>query len=321
MKIITIEDKNPLYIEMQYNSLVKHLKTPFDYIVYNNAFWDHSRHSSLNQFCDKLRIESVNIFPDTNYEKQYNVKLFGNTSYLGASEAHLYPLLRIWNDYKDLNEKIVILNSDMFLMKDVDFEHAFGNKQIAFVPTYNVNNNNMSAWGGILFLDVSNMPNKNDFDLSLGYIGNERVDTGGKTYHYFKNNNVTKNYLEFWTLLDYAEELTANINGNMKCSFEAGYDQTYYNFERERRYSNKLFEYEIEKDNYIDYILGNFLYIFKKIAPYDFPRPYIIEFMKLYNETIEDSFILHMQGGSNYIGFPKEYMDQRISAVRKMLEI
>jgi hypothetical protein len=73
--------------------------------------------------------------------------------------------------------------------------------------------------------------------------------------------------------------------------------------------------------NYSEYMINNFLYIWNKIMPYNFPRPYIIEFMKLYNESIEDSFLLHMQGGSNYIGFPKEYMNQRISAVRKMLEI
>ena len=65
------------------------------------------------------------------------------------------------------------------------------------------------------------MPNKNDFDLSLGYIDQERVDTGGKTYYYFKNNEVTKNYLEFWTVLDYLNgKLDTNVNGNLKCTFD-----------------------------------------------------------------------------------------------------
>lgn len=303
MKIITIEHKNPHYIDLQYKTLQKYLKNEFQYCVYNNALWNEDDHVEINKVCKDFQIECV----------EYNTKL---PHYPGPSESHCDALMQIWNDYKNTNEKIVIINSDMFLIRYINFENIFDNKPMAFIPSYSTTNKHaMAAWSGLLFLNMQTIPNKNDFDMSLGYVDGERVDTGGKTRNYFKNNKVDANFLEFWTIEDYTEnEFTVNLNGNIRFKLNRKNKQNIY--------SHKFFDYELERTDYENYLLHNYEYILEKIKKYNFPdHPLAIQFMKLYNENIEDSFLFHMQGGSNYINKSEEYMKQRFEATIKFLGV
>ena len=303
MKIITIEHKNPHYIDLQYKTLQKYLKNDFQYICYNNALWNQDDHTNINNICKSLQIECV----------EYNTRA---PFYPGPSEAHADALLKIWSDYKNTNEKIVIINSDMFLMRDIDFEHIFDNKPMAFIPNYSVTNKHvMALWSGLLFFDMARIPNKNDFDMSLGYVDGEKVDTGGKTRTYFKNNKTDINFLEFWSIENYDEGIFhANLNGNFQFKLYRKYKQSLYN--------SKTFDYELDKDNYSDYLYHNYEYILSKIEKYNFPQPPLdCQFIKLFNESIEDSFIFHQAGGSNYINNSQEYMNQRFEATKKFLGV
>jgi hypothetical protein len=305
MKIITIEDKNPHYIDLQHKTLTKYLKNDFEYICYNNALFNFKNRGIINNICKELNIESVEVHPDSN-------SLFStNNNWIGPSEAHCWPLLEIWNDYKYSDEKIVIINSDMFLTRCIDFEEIFDSKSMAFVPVY-YNNKEFSAWSGILFLDPKNIPNKNDFDLSLGYSGGERVDTAGKTRDYFRNNKIDINYLEMWTVENYNEyELKVNLNGNVAFTLDRHDNTILY---------DKFFPYELDRENYQEYIYHNYNYILEKTESCNFPKShYVVQFMKLYNQNIEDSFIFHMLGGSNYIGMSDAYMKQRFEATKRFL--
>ena len=305
MKIITIEDRNPHYIELQYKTLKKYLKTEFEYLVYNNALFNSENHVIINNICKELNIESVEFFPDG------NPLYFRNNSYVGPSEAHCYPLVKIWNDYKDFNEKVVIINSDMFLTRPIDFEEVFDNKPMAIVPIY-YTKNELAAWSGIIFLDPKNIPNKDQFDLSLGYAGGVKVDTAGKTKDYFANNKIDVNYLEMWTVENFNEhELKVNLNGNIAFTLNRDGSTILY---------DKFFPYELDRENYQEYIYHNYNYILEKTAPCNFPTEhFVVQYMKLYNQEIEDSFIFHQLGGSNYIGKSEAYMKQRFEATKKLL--
>jgi hypothetical protein len=303
LKIITIEHKNPHYIDLQYKTLQMHLKNEFEYVCYNNAHWNKENYKNINTICKNLKIESIDFDVSSPY-------------FPGPSESHCDALIQIWKDYKNTTEKIVIINSDMFLIRDIDFEHVFGNKPMAIVPNYSVtNNHSMAIWAGLLFLDIAKIPNKNDFDMSLGFVDGERVDTGGKTRNYFKNNKVDINFLEFWSIEHYDQNmLHTNLNGNFQFKLDRKNKQSVYN--------KKTFDYELDRKDYNQYLYHNYEYILNKVEKYNFPRiPYDVQFIKLYNESIEDSFIFHQAGGSNYINNSEDYMKQRFEATRKLIGV
>jgi hypothetical protein len=313
MKIITIEHKNTKYIDMQYKTIKKHVKNNADYIVYNNALAGSKEYNSINEICNYLDIKVVNFSPNG-----------GNCS--DPSLAHCYALLKIWEDFKDSNEKILIINSDMFFFKDIDLEKSFGNSQIGIVPWYSANpayHKDVAAWGGIIYIDTKNIPNKNSFDLSLGVdINGERVDTGGKTRDYFKSNKVNTKYLELWIVNSYDNDLIdVSLNGNQRFLIETLDDKKVITADGTIYYTNKTFEYELEREDYNDYSIHNYEYVLNNIKQYNFPTDLCaIQFIKFHNDNIEDSFIIHQQGGSNYINKSEEYMNQRWEAITNFLK-
>ena len=108
--------------------------------------------------------------------------------------------------------------------------------------------------------------------------------------------------------------LHTNLNGNFQFKLDRKNKQSIYN--------KKTFDYELDRKNYSDYLYHNYEYILSRIEKYNFPKmPFDAQFIKLYNENIEDSFIFHMQGGSNYIYRSEEYMKQRFEATKKFLGV
>jgi hypothetical protein len=313
MKIITIEHKNTKYIDMQYKTIKKHVKNNIDYIVYNNACLESNEYFNINEICKQLNIKVVNFFPNG-----------GNCS--DPSQAHCYALLKIWEDFKDSNEKILIINSDMFFFKDIDLEKAFGNNQMSIVPWYSSNpayHKDIAAWGGIIYIDTKNIPKKNSFDLSLGIdINGERVDTGGKTRDYFKFNKIDIKYLELWIVNSYDNNLIdVSLNGNQRFLIKTLDDKKIITADGTTYYDNKTFEYELERENYNDYLIHNYEYVLNNIKKYNFPTDLCaIQFIKFHDDDIEDSFIIHQQGGSNYINKSEEYMNQRWEAIVNFLK-
>lgn len=294
---------------MQYKTIKKYVKNDIDYIVYNNAPLESNEYSDINKICEQSNVEVVNFIPNGSY-------------YSDPSQSHCCALTRIWEDFKDSNEKILIINSDMFFFKDVNLENVFGDNQVSIVPYYSNDPRfyrDVAVWGGLIYIDTKNLPNKDSFDMSLGLdINGERVDTGGKTRDYFKFNDLDIGYLELWIVNNYNDsQMDVSLNGNKRFLIKnkiVTSDETLY-------YKNKTFEYELDHKNYNDYFVYNYEYILDNIKKYNFPmNPCAIQFIKSYDDNIENSFIIHQQGGSNYIGKSEKYMNQRWESIMNFLE-
>jgi len=68
-------------------------KNNIDYIVYNNALLESNEYSDINKICEQSNVEVVNFIPNGSY-------------YSDPSQSHCCALTRIWEDFKDSNEKI-----------------------------------------------------------------------------------------------------------------------------------------------------------------------------------------------------------------------
>lgn len=157
MKIFTISHHRPDFLELQLKTFKRHLKI-FEFIVFNNAVFDLDKknYNEIHEWCKNNNIRCIDIVKD--YQLIADIKkidptanLFQNNGlYSNAVYACSYPMCWSWNNIiSKYNEKICIIDSDMFFIKNFEF-HG----ELAFVPQ-SKENDVLYMWNGIIFADLS----------------------------------------------------------------------------------------------------------------------------------------------------------------------
>jgi hypothetical protein len=95
-----------------------------------------------------------------------------------------YDNLICTNHVEDL---VLFLDSDMFLIDDFDIEEYMEDAIIAGLPQTRGHVTYM--WNGIMLFNMSKIKNKK-IDFSEGMVDGEMTDVGGHTYWYFKNTGI-----------------------------------------------------------------------------------------------------------------------------------
>ena len=122
MKIITVTTNNPLFIEMQYNSINKFCKFNNEFIVFNDAkdfsditnFGDLTIKTQIENTCNKLNIKCINI-PNEHHK----------TIKRNASNRHGDSVNFITNYMINSPDKYLMIDCDMFFIDTIniaDFE-------------------------------------------------------------------------------------------------------------------------------------------------------------------------------------------------------
>ena len=85
------------------------------------------------------------------------------------------------------NDIVFFCDSDLFLVDEFDIVDYMNGAIIAGLPQYRGSVTYM--WNGIMFF---NMPMMEDLNINFsdGVIEDELTDVGGRTYYYFKKNNI-----------------------------------------------------------------------------------------------------------------------------------
>lgn len=210
MKFITAVVNNPIFIEIQYNTLKKYVKGDYEYIVFNDCkkFPDYTNdgditlYNKIRQICDLLNIKCIDIPNDHHKNSQ-------NASIRTADSMNFILRYQIENP-----DKYLLLDSDMFLIKEIDVNH-YENYNSAIVlqrrdivnPLKNkdiipkkyrnpfnivklVNKKTVEYfWNGIYYFDI---PKMKDLEL-LNWNCCPDCDTGGMMIEWLlknKNNNI-----------------------------------------------------------------------------------------------------------------------------------
>lgn len=159
MKIISVCVNNPLFIEMQYNSIQKYFKsdTKYEIIVFNDAkqwpdltnFEDVTMKQQITNICRKLNIECINI-PNLHHMEQKSASLRHSDS---VSFMTKYML--------DNPDSYLMLDSDMFFVDHFDISE-FNNYYFCYVnQTRTVNNLTIHyPWPNFFYLDSTCVPYK-----------------------------------------------------------------------------------------------------------------------------------------------------------------
>lgn len=239
--IVSIFDKNEDFIELQYESILKHVKGDYEYIVFNNASTEKQSHN-VQKTCEELNIECIRI----------------NVAY-GQSPSHIAGEA-LNQSFKYLSDKIVFkIDSDMFFISDINLFEICNNHDLFYIET-----NHDYMWSAVFSLNMQKIKNY-ELNFNPGVIPN--TDTFGQSYLLTTNPEYSRKKMFLYCIL---EESYGVIEGliNNDCKFLLNKTEILdiENNRYEKMYNNlnkKLFE------------------IFKIMVDYNFPKPYHIDIITL----------------------------------------
>jgi hypothetical protein len=101
-----------------------------------------------------------------------------------------YSLTTIGFSYEGI---VCIFDGDMFLVKKFSIIDYMKNLDIVALPQSRANDVHY-LFPGLVFMDMSKLPNKETMNWNGGYINGSATDTGGQTHYYLKDNPNVRLY-------------------------------------------------------------------------------------------------------------------------------
>ncbi len=185
--IFTYAYNRPEFIEYQHLTFEKFLLDEYDFVVFNDAH-DREMAKKIELMCQKYDLPCIRI-PQEIHSRPYLQRWPGedyNHPSIRNANVVQYSLNEYGFDYPGI---VVLLDSDMFLIKEFSIEQYMAEHQIAGLPQSksHANNHVEYIWIGLAFLDMQHLPDKQTLNFNCGRIDDIPVDAGGHTYHYIKN--------------------------------------------------------------------------------------------------------------------------------------
>lgn len=180
--IMTHSYNRPDFIEIQYKTFKKFLSDEYEFVVFNDAPGKQV-HTDIKNMCKKLGIRCVSI-PQEIHTRPYLYRMPGESfpnACTRCADVVQYSLDVMGFKYPGL---VMIIDSDMFLIKDFSIKNFMRDKEIAGVPQSRGHVHYL--WNGLLFFDMTRLPDKETINFNCGRVEGQPCDVGGYTYNYFK---------------------------------------------------------------------------------------------------------------------------------------
>lgn len=367
IKIYTYSHNRPDFIELQYQTIKKYVKDDFEFIVFNNerpggdpgSGYSYERYNKIFEVCNELGIECIGVELDQELKYINGYLQFDNNSFvLGGSYACSYAFTWGWKHYISKNNCLsVIIDSDMFFIREISFYEMMRGYNFSFVPHYRHLSHFKSEeepgefafsypWNGIVVADIPNMPNPNELSWGLANYNGITADVGGECVSYMNKykSQLKINYLDQisiqrdcytpqdpHTISIDEEEIEVGINGSL--AVRVGYlkEKSYIiPFEDispiitggAQESDEKSYPHQTNRKNYWEYFRKSFQYIIDNFSvKYNFPKPTFIDLIKLEkDDNMEESFIFHYKNASNsHIWMNDEYNLKKTEALYRFL--
>jgi len=280
LKLITIFDKHEQFIKLQYESILKHVKGSYDYIVFNNASCQEQSTANQNM-CDELGIKCIRI----------NVNYNGGPSNI-AGEA-------LNESFKYLSgEKVFKIDSDMFFTADINLNDLFVDSDLIYIPNYKTNQEIM--WSGVFGINLKNIDSIIDFRPQI--IPN--TDTFGQSCLLTSNIKYKKKLFELYNIQDVKDDvMVTSLNNDCVMNFKNG--ELVYN-ERPEFYhdSEKLSKLPIKYERIIN-----------KLKEHNFPEPYNVDIIEINNID----FIIHFKSSNWCPWYSEKYINEKTESLNNFL--
>lgn len=281
MKIITIFDKNEDFIELQYNSIIKHVKGKYEYIVFNNGKTKEQA-NKIKNICNTLGITCIRI--KVFYFLSNPSKIAGDA--LNESYKHIVNQC----------ESFFKLDSDMFFINDVNLEQILEENDLVYVPTHVPRK---TMWSGVFGINIKKV--KFDFDFRPGVI--PKTDTFGQSCLLLNDNRYSEKLLELYNLQDIKDDI---IETNLNTDCVMKFNKDGLTFTENNNY----------KINYnFSYLKDKYDQIINTMEKYNFPKPYSIDFISINGED----FLVHFKSSNWCPWYTEKYVTDKKDSIKRLL--
>ena len=326
VKIYTYSHNRPDFIKLQHETIKRHVKNDYEFIVFNNerpggdGGFDESKIGEISNICKEIGVKCIRVELDSELQHLNGVKMFDGDSYTNGNNACAYSFTWGWKNYIVKNKCLsIIIDSDMFFIRDMDLIDEMKDHNFAFVPSYRYHEQYKSPenpgkiafkypWNGIIFAKPHELPNPKEISWGCGYVNNIATDVGGEVYYYLEKykDQIKERYIDQWgVLVDIEPPFEVNYSGcgQMFANFDKGEVEI-----RDYQESNlRTFPHQTQRENYWEYAYNNFDTIMKVARENNFPRPTFVDMLKFETDEnlLQDAFIFHYKNASNTLPWMK----------------
>lgn len=190
--IITTAYNRPDFIELQAKTFRKFLKDDFRFVVFNDAR-EKTMQRRIENTCSLWDVECINI-PQEIHDRPYLLR-DGNNDFHNPSVRNCNAVQYALDTLGFAHNGIVaVVDSDLFLVKNFSLKNYLKGYQLAGL-------HQQKSWGGtlipylwigIVFMDMSLLPQKETINFNCGKISGITVDAGGFTHYYLKSHPELK---------------------------------------------------------------------------------------------------------------------------------
>jgi hypothetical protein len=335
ISFFTIVHKRPDFIKLQYDSIVKNVIGEFEYIVFNNAVDDSANakmySEQIHQACNELNIKCIDVQKDQelveNYFNFYEA-LKDPFTYKTIQHAHAYSIMWILRKYFTTEEKVCLLDSDIFFIDKINLEEELGDKDVICIPQYRNHCDTYYMWTAFAVFNLKKAPVLRYMDWRDGAINGVPCDSGGMQHFFFKENKLNSIPIQQYSIQEF-EKIDDNykihtiINGNINYSLVFDKDFNLLSFNHiggDKVFSDRSFPHEECNPAYDQHVATKTKQILKILNDNDvqLPSPWMTGFIGF--EDRSSYFILHYIAGSNYIShYTPDYNKLKTDGVKKIV--
>jgi len=171
--ILALYGSRPDFIEPQYESMKKHLKDDFKFIVVNNSYFGCDKPELIDECAKEQGLQSVRI-------KHNGTKT-------EASALVRDSLNFLWKEFKNTKGILAIIDCDLFFTNDISFNLILEGNDMAFCPIYT--NGKVWPWTGLMLFDMDKL-HVDDVSFSFESLdGDKYQDVGSALNNYIQKHD------------------------------------------------------------------------------------------------------------------------------------
>ena len=235
----------------------------------------------------------------------------------------------------------LLIDSDMFFIKDICIEDKMKDYNLAFIPSYRYSRKYSDSdrgeialrypWNGIVIADIPNLPNPSELKWDLGVFNGQACDVGGGGHKYLLDyeKELKINYMDHVSIQRdaYSGDKHTPPDGYIEMGFN-GCSPMHVNLEEKeflildyQHSDTQTFPHQKERKDYWQYVYDCFTYMVSYAKKFDFPKPTFIDLIKFeVDDNMEDSFVLHYKNASNGNAWQTdEYNSEKTKALSRVL--
>ena len=184
--IFTLYSNRPDFIKLQKECFRSHLKDEFRWIVANNNGYPFDKSFAIEEECLEEGVECIRIdhFPQS---KEVSRLVVDSLNFLWQ------------NKIKDTKGLVVIMDSDLFLTKDVSFAELLKDHDMFFCPNYT--DGLIWPWPGLMGFDMDKVAVE-DVSFELLKINDKYADVGSNLNTYIQKHNPKINLISRHEILE-----------------------------------------------------------------------------------------------------------------------